>query len=86
MKAKSLTATERKWLAKLESVMKECPSNRLHCYTIGDNDLTFYDKNVADVWESKNQRHEYDAPQLHRAAGSLLAVVTGNFNIDSCAG
>lgn len=86
MKAKPLTKRESDWLKKLEAVMNECPSTRLQCYTIGDNDLTFYDKQVSLAWENANPRAELDAGEQHEKAGSALATVRGNFQIDSCAG
>ena len=86
MSAKKLTAAEKAWMEKLSAVLTACPSPRLACYTVGDNDLTFYDKNVAASWEALHPREHLDAPDLHRRAGSYLGVVHGPFNIDSCAG
>lgn len=86
MPAKKLTVVETAWMAKLEAVLKACPSSRLACYTTGDNDLMFYDTNVAKEWEAKNPRDQIDAGELHKRAGSFLCTVTGTFNIDSCAG
>lgn len=85
-KAKKLTAREQAWLDELEEVMGRCPSPRLQCYTTGDNNLSFYDKPVADKWEDANPRAQPDAGELHDRAGSALRTVYGNFNIDSCAG
>jgi hypothetical protein len=86
MPSKKLTAVEIAWLGKLEAVLRACPSSRLACYTVGDNDLTFYDKNVAASWEAAHPREQLDAPEMHARAGSYLGVVTGSFNIDSCSG
>ena len=84
--AKKLTKAESAWLDELEAVMSRCPSERLQCYTTGDNDLTFYDKPVADSWERANPREQLDASELHERAGSRLRVIRGAFLIDSCAG
>jgi len=84
--AKKLTKAESAWLDELEAVISRCPSPRMNAYTVGDNDLTFYDKPVADAWEAKNPRLQLDAGELHQRAGSVLRVVRTNFNIDSCAG
>jgi hypothetical protein len=43
MKAKKLTAAERKWLEKVQAVLDECPSDRLEAFTIGDPDVTIFD-------------------------------------------
>jgi hypothetical protein len=86
MSAKPLTEEEKEWLKKLESVMKECPTKRLACYTIGDNNLCFFDKNVASKFERDNPRLELDAPALHQQAGSYLGEVWGKFMIESCQG
>lgn len=80
-----LTSAEKKWLCKLEKVLQECPSDRLACYTTGDNDLTFYDKIIADKW-AETHDDSCDARELHEKDGSYLTTVTGSFNIDSCAG
>lgn len=39
-----LTKAEQAWLEKLQTVLNECPSNRLGFYTIGDNNLSVFDK------------------------------------------
>lgn len=39
-----LTATELSWLRKLQKVMKQCPSRRIGFFSIGDADVTLYDK------------------------------------------
>ncbi len=42
-KKKPLTKAERDWLSKLQSVLDECPSDRLGAYTIGDPYIQIYD-------------------------------------------
>lgn len=85
MNAKPLTKKEKAWLDKLERVMNQCPSKRLACYTIGDNDLTFYDASVSNQWERDNPNKLLDAGALHTESGSRLYNICGSFNIDSCA-
>ena len=84
MSAKPLTAKEKAWLKKLESVMQECPTKRLACYTIGDTNLRFFDKVVSDKFEEMNPRLQLDATMLHGMAGSYLGEVYGKFQIQSC--
>jgi hypothetical protein len=86
MAAKKLTKAEKVWLSRLEDLMSDVPTKRLACYTIGDNDLMFYDQNVSEAWERENPREQIDATELHRRAGSALGSVSGRFRIDSCAG
>lgn len=86
MPAKPLTVAESKWLDRLENVMSKCPSSRLACYTIGDQDLAFFDRNVASKWELENSNEQLDAALSHKTSGASLRTVYGNFTIDSCAG
>lgn len=39
-----LTKAEKAWLEKLQTVLNECPSDRLGFYTIGDANVTVYDR------------------------------------------
>jgi hypothetical protein len=86
MSAKPLSKREREWLDELEAVLMKCPSRRLACFTIGDQDLHFYDQTVSLAWEKANPRLQLDAGPIHEAAGSALRIVNANFNIDSCSG
>ncbi|KAB2783718.1 hypothetical protein [Brucella anthropi] len=43
--ASELTDAESKWLKRLKKALRECPSDRLGFYTIGDEDVFVYDKN-----------------------------------------
>ena len=84
-KAKPLTKKESKWLNKLEKVLKECPSDRLECYTIGDNDITFYDRHVLKKYET-SLREGDDMGPMCDASGARLKIVYSNFGIVSAAG
>lgn len=44
MKPKAPTVRELKWLAEVQAVLDRCPSKRLGFYTIGDREVTVYDK------------------------------------------
>ena len=44
VKKQPLTQTEKDWLAKLQALLDECPSSRLGAYTIGDPELSLYDR------------------------------------------
>lgn len=43
MKRSTMTAAEKKWVARLQAVINECPSKRIQAYTIGDNGINLYD-------------------------------------------
>lgn len=43
-KMKPLTAAEKKWIAKLEDLLAECPSKRIGAFTIGDDSIMLYDR------------------------------------------
>lgn len=44
MRIKALTKAENDWIKKLQAVLDECPSSRLGAYTIGDPDISVYDR------------------------------------------
>lgn len=39
-----ITAEEARWIKRLQKVLRECPSDRLGFYTIGDPSIEIYDK------------------------------------------
>lgn len=43
-----LTAKEKKWVSDVQRVLDKCPSKRIGFYTIGDNDVSLYDRNFED--------------------------------------
>lgn len=87
MAAKPLTEKEAAWLKRLEKVLMACPTDRLECYTIGDNDLKFYDKNVYNAHEeTRGFREEQDVGAACEDCGAHLGTVNSNFWIVSAAG
>lgn len=89
MSAEPLTKEEKSWLKKLEKVMKSCPSDRLECYTIGDNDIMFYDKNVFNQYVIDKYGAYNEANDVGRDvddSGAYLKRVYANFGIISAAG
>ena len=87
MAAKPLNTKEKKWLERLEKVLMSCPTERLECYTIGDSDLTFYDKNVLLAHEANNDNKEdQDISPACEDCGAHLGVVLSNFWIVGAAG
>ncbi|CAI1744431.1 hypothetical protein [Serratia entomophila] len=43
-----LTKAEKKWLDELQEVLNRCPTDRLGFYTVGDPDITVYDRSKED--------------------------------------
>ena len=54
-----LTKAEKDWIAKVQAVLDECPSDRLGFYTIGDSDVTVYDrskyKQIYDILDESDR-------------------------------
>lgn len=84
-KMKPLTVAEKKWVAKLEAVLAECPSERFTSYTIGDAEVTIYDKSfepeVSELCEGGA-----DVCQAVGKVGCELATVKFPFLVQSTAG
>lgn len=84
-KMKPLTVAEKKWLAKLEAVLAECPSERFTAYTIGDPNVTIYDKSfepeVSELCEGGD-----DVCIAVDKVGCELAIVRFPFAVQSTAG
>lgn len=84
-----LTKAEKAWLVALEKLFLACPSKRIGAYTVGDDCLYIYDKQVDDAWmAAQRPRHDdgMDASEQHSKAGSELGRISTGFQIDSCAG
>lgn len=58
-----LTAAERRWLKDLQAVLDACPSQRLGFYTIGDHDVSIYDRSKeAEINEALDANERMDFP------------------------
>lgn len=56
-----LTAAEKKWIEKVQKVLKEQPkSSRVAFYTIGDNDLVAFNKDQMDEISDYQDTGRYD--------------------------
>lgn len=57
-----LTKAEKDWIAKVQAVLDECPSERLGFYTIGDANVTVYDRSkdskIYDILD-RNDRMDF---------------------------
>lgn len=80
-----LTKAEREWLKNLQALLNKCPSRRFQGYTIGDNDIVIYDKDVMEAWQEANQNQHLDVGLEVEQAGAELARFEFTFQIDSAA-
>lgn len=77
-----LTPAERAWVKKVNEVLKECPSKRLGFYTIGDHDITVYDKTFDPAIDKDGRDFGVAADAL----GVVLDFITFPSNVHSTAG
>jgi hypothetical protein len=81
-----LTAEEKKWLKQFQAIMKRCPSKRLGAFTIGDADLSIYDKAVFDDYRANKRSEDQDDVHIHRELGTVLASIAMPFQVDGVCG
>lgn len=89
MAIKKLTKAELDWLAKFKELMAACPSKRLGAYTVGDADITIYDKPAFDTYRKDLEKTVRDMPDdvtIHDRIGSVLDTVRMPFQVDGVAG
>ena len=76
-----LTATETRWLKKLNKLLAECPSNRLGFFTTGDANLSVYDKTDEAGFDTS-----IDFPMAVELADALLGFVYFPSNVVATVG
>lgn len=81
MAAKPLTAAEKAWIKKLQTVLNACPSDRFEAYTIGDNNITLIDAEL-----SKGFDRNLDVCVAANETEATLAVIYTPFPVLSTAG
>lgn len=84
-KLKPLTLQEKQWIAELQGVLRKCPSDRFVAFTIGDQDVTIYDK----AFSSEIMTMTTDGLDVGIAVdrlGCTLARVQFPFPVESSAG
>lgn len=86
MKQKPLTKAERDWLAKLQSLLDECPSDRLGAYTIGDADIEIYDTRYESQINERLESGNVDFCSAVSDTGAGLISVKMPFCVHSTAG
>ncbi len=87
MAAKPLTKAEKLWLKKLQEVFNECPSSRLGAYTIGDPDLSIYDRSMeSEIYQHMDNCKTGEFGNAVVALGAELGVINTPFQVHSVAG
>lgn len=89
MKIKKLTAAEIRWLERFQELMRACPSKRLGAYTVGDADLTIYDKPMFDIAREEDESKRRDARDdvsVHADYNTVLYIIHMPFQVDGVAG
>lgn len=86
MKPIKLNKKEKDWLNKLQTVLSECPSNRFSAFTVGDNDITLYDKRFDTAIHEKLDRGNYDFGPAAVELNAVLFEIVMPFPIHSTAG
>lgn len=81
-----LTNEEAAWIARLQKVLDTCPSDRIGAYTIGDRNITLFDRSreaeINKVFESRN----VDFCQAVDKVGAEFGELVFPFQVYSTAG
>lgn len=86
VKKQPLTQTEKDWLAKLQALLDECPSSRLGAYTIGDPELSLYDRHFEPEINKLLDTGKYDFCTAVASLDADLARLRFPFHVHSTAG
>ena len=86
MKQKPLTKAERDWLDKLQSLLNDCPSDRLGAYTIGDPDIEIYDTRYESQINERLESGNVDFCSAVSEVGAGLFSLKTPFCVHSTAG
>jgi hypothetical protein len=77
-----LTRDERKWLRDVQRVLDACPSDRLGFYTIGDPQVTVYNRTKEEKINALMDAHDkMDFPQAVQDAKADLHI---NLDFPAC--
>lgn len=86
MSAKPLTAAEANWVKDLQAVLNKCPSKRMIAFTIGDNDVTIYDRSFSPKVDELTMRGGTEVGQAVDELGAEIASIRFPFPVQSTAG
>ncbi len=79
---KPITVAEARWIKQVNAVLAKCPSTRLGFFTIGDPDITVYDKTFDPEIDETNR----DFGPVAHELGVVLGHVKFPSNVHSTAG
>ena len=83
----NLTPEEIKWLRRVQRALDACPSQRIGFYTIGDKDVSLYDKSKDDeVNEFMDAHSRSDYPAAVEASNADLGTIIFPNQVHSVAG
>lgn len=72
-----LTIQERAWLHKLQVLLDACPSERIGFYTIGDPDVSIYDRTKDEEIDDLMDRGNHDFGYAVEKAGAGIEPAAG---------
>ena len=82
-----LTKSEKAWIEKLQAVLNECPSQRLGFYTIGDANVSIYDRNKEDkIYQLTDNEIVKDFGPAVDKCNAYLGEIIFPFSVHSTAG
>jgi len=87
-----LTKKEEAWIERFKNTMASAPEtlgSKMSSYTIGDNEITLYDKEVFDNYFEENPEHSWsslDHCALVEESSSELMYIRFPFSVESTAG
>jgi len=80
------TLEESKWVKRLQKVLKDCPSNRLGFYTIGDREVHIYDRDKEREIDVAFNNHNVDFCQAVEGNDASLGILRFPNLVHSTAG
>lgn len=86
MTEKSLTKAERDWLARLQSILDECPSDRLNAFTTGDRTVTIYNAGLEDQINEMTAGTRVDFCQAVDKLNAKFYTIDFPFTVHSTSG
>ena len=86
MESAPISKEEKAWLRKLERLLMSPPTDRLGLYTIGDFELTVYDRTHDDALNAAQDARAVDFCQIVDELGVHMGTVRSACQIHSTAG
>lgn len=84
--ARGLTEAESRWVKRLQKVLRECPSDRLGFYTVGDREVFLYNRDKEAEVDAHFNNHNVDFCQAVDQADAYLGSIRFPSIVHSTAG